>query len=499
MALLALISSQIRLGLRSLVAIIVLNSSAEAAGGWMFPKDFEFGIATAPGHVEDQLRDTWIHWAKQGKVRAFANTARAEERLGFWSHPEIEIALAKEAGVKVFRLGVDWGRLIPVAGGPVDEKALKRYQEIFKLIKQSQMKIMLTLFHHSEPPWALQQGSWLSQNVEAEFIRFSKIVIDRMGSEIDYLITFNEPTAYAFFTQVTGTWPTNRKINNVLRLVDLGPVKGPYTQVLNRMISAHSAVYHYAKQKRLGFKIGIAHLSVLQKPISASAELAASVAKVRFGSYFPDQLRNQLDFLGINYYGLEILDGFSIIESRDHEYSESGRAIHPQGLYDTLLSYHKRYNLRSNDRNSTRSTKELPLFITESGIADSTDVLRPAYLIEHLLAVRKAMEGGVPVLGFAFWTMSDNWEWADGYCPKFGLVSVDRNDLSIRHRRDSFYLFQKIATQRVISAQERAAAWEKVENSRGQWRPMCRSADGINGLDEPRMVPFKSLDWRFDY
>ena len=109
----------------------------------------------------------------------------------------------------------------------------------------------------------------------------------------------------------------------------------------------------------------------------------------------------------------------------------------------------------------------------------------------------KAMNEGVNVLGYIQWTLSDNWEWADGYCPKFGLVSVDRENGLKRTKRDSFYLYQKIAMTNKVSKDMRDTAWKRVESSFGRDRPFCRANDAQTPLDEPVLIPLKSFDWRF--
>lgn len=145
------------------------------------------------------------------------------------------------------------------------------------------------------------------------------------------------------------------------------------------------------------------------------------------------------------------------------EYSESGRGVYPDGLYRMLLQFHERYKHLN-----------VPFIIAENGVSDETDLIRRPYLLEHLLSVYAAMIQvltlkislltlnysfihtncilyllvivlqGVPVLGYLFWTISDNWEWADGYGPKFGLVAVDRANNLARIPRPSYHLFTKV-------------------------------------------------------
>jgi beta-glucosidase/6-phospho-beta-glucosidase/beta-galactosidase len=146
----------------------------------------------------------------------------------------------------------------------------------------------------------------------------------------------------------------------------------------------------------------------------------------------------------------------------------------------------KRYN----------KTNTIPFFITENGIADATDILRPSYMIEHLYAINKAQEEGVNILGYIFWTLSDNWEWADGYCPKFGLASVNRENIS-RSPRQSYYLYKAISTTKVITKEQRDTSWSKVQSNINKDRPFCRSDDGLTSLDRPKSRKISTFDWRF--
>jgi hypothetical protein len=137
--------------------------------------------------------------------------------------------------------------------------------------------------------------------------------------------------------------------------------------------------------------------------------------------------------------------------------------------------------------------------VTENGVADSTDVLRPAFITEHLAAIAAAIAAGIDITGYIHWTISDNWEWADGYCPKFGLYSVDRDsDDLARTARPSAKLYGEISRAKAVSSAQRQAAWAQVVAHRGEARPFCRSTNGKEGLDMPRLRPFSSTaDWRF--
>jgi hypothetical protein len=146
------------------------------------------------------------------------------------------------------------------------------------------------------------------------------------------------------------------------------------------------------------------------------------------------------------------------------------------------------------------SEKAKGIFVTENGISDATDILRRSYIMEHLAAVGQAVEDGVPVIGYVHWTTSDNWEWADGYCPKFGLTAVNRSAPGMpRVPRPSFALYGEIVAEHKITEAQRSASWQMIESAaaRGDTRPFCRAADGIHSLDVPVQRRISGKDWRF--
>ena len=217
-----------------------------------FDRSFLFGVATAPAHVEDQLSDAWLPFCKEpGNCHAWLTTPKADERLRFWTEPEVEIGLAAELGSGIFRMGVDWSRLAPdppsafsntstpacdsfckqheamatlppsprpleaspkppdscVCSGVQDKAALRRYAEIVNMAKAKGMKVVLTLFHHSLPVWVGKAGGWLHDGLVREFGLLSRDVAVGLGESIDYWLTMNEPMAFALFTYIEGTWP----------------------------------------------------------------------------------------------------------------------------------------------------------------------------------------------------------------------------------------------------------------------------------------------------
>ncbi|XP_023765711.1 beta-glucosidase-like SFR2, chloroplastic isoform X1 [Lactuca sativa] len=526
-------------------------------------ESFFFGLATAPAHVEDGLNDAWLQFAQdevvnkqdpttdtdtvmasatgdggsqqaagplkrkkslkiameaklrglvkyiedeestseeQHNVAAWHNVPNPEERLRFWSDPDTELKLAKDTGVKVYRMGIDWTRIMPkepVNGlkESINYAALERYRWIISRVQSYGMKVMLTLFHHSLPPWASDLGGWKSEKTVEYFMDFTRVVVDCVFELVDYWVTFNEPHVFCLLTYCAGAWPGGHP--DMLEAATSALPTGVFYQSMHWIAVAHSQAYHYIHEQSVLLNpiVGVAHHVSFMRPYGLFDVAAVSIANSMSLFPFLDDISEKLDFIGINYYGQEAVSGTALKLVESDEYSESGRGVYPDGLFRVLLHYHERYK-----------HLKIPFIITENGVSDETDLIRRPYILEHLLAVYGAMMMGVRVLGYLFWTTSDNWEWADGYGPKFGLVAVDRfNDLA-RIPRPSYHLFSKVATSGKITRQDRDKAWYELQKAAREkkTRPFYR---GVNkhgfmyagGLDEPLFRPFIERDWRFGH
>jgi beta-glucosidase/6-phospho-beta-glucosidase/beta-galactosidase len=457
--------------------LVLLTPIAQSAG----LESIQFGIATAPGQAEDQLDDIWLDWGKAGKIAGFKETPFADRRLDLWSNPETEMDLVAKSGVQIYRLGLDWGRIMP-GPGQFDSEAIAQYHLLLNKIKARHLKIMISIMHHSVPKWAQARGGWLDDRIKQDFLDFSKRIIDEFHGKVDYWVTFNEGNIFAFLAYSQGLWPPGetRPITSILYF---GPFKGATLQAMDRMAESHNQVYEWAHTHYPKIQMGLAHNMAHYTGKTWFNRFKSKFSDEIMNWRFPERVRDHLDFFGFNYYGAEWLKGDQIDIDPEEEYSEAGRAIDPEGLYQLLKEIDQRFHL--------------PIFITENGIADETDWIRPAYLIEHLKAVELALAEGVPVKTYFVWTLSDNLEWSDGYCPKFGLVSVDRKS-NLKHTpRPSYFLFQKIVHDKVISESMRNEAWSTVVSHQGMNRPFCRSSDGITALATPSLRKIVIKDWRF--
>ncbi|XP_008801744.1 beta-glucosidase-like SFR2, chloroplastic isoform X2 [Phoenix dactylifera] len=434
-------------------------------------------------------------------VAAWHNVPHPQERLRFWSDPDTELKLAKDTGISVFRMGIDWARIMrkePVEGlrDSVNFAALERYRWIIERVRFYGMKVMLTLFHHSLPPWAGEYGGWKLEKTVDYFMDFTRLVVDRVSDLVDYWVIFNESHVFVMLTYCAGAWPGGHP--DMIEVAMSALPTGVFNQALHWMAVAHSKAYDYihgeskSSQKPI---VGVAHHVSFTRPYGLFDVAAVALANSLTLFPYVDSISDKLDFIGINYYGQEVISGPGLKLVDNDEYSESGRGVYPDGLYRILLQFHERYKHLN-----------LPFIITENGISDGTDLIRRPYLLEHLLAVYAATIMGVPVLGYLFWTTSDNWEWADGYGPKFGLAAVDRaNDLA-RKPRPSYYLFSKVVKTGQVTKLDRVQSWRELQQASlaKRTRPFYRAVDKhgrmyAGGLDEPIHRPYIQRDWRFGH
>src|SRR5690606_16886104 len=136
------------------------------------------------------------------------NYAIPEVKIRFWSEYEREVELAEQLGIDIFRLGTSWHRLIKKENGVTqyNKEAIEKYKQILRTIKSKNMKVMLTLFHHSLPDWAIEQGGWTNPELIGQFVEYGQFVVDHLEDQVDYWTTFTDPNVYSMFSYVVGNW-----------------------------------------------------------------------------------------------------------------------------------------------------------------------------------------------------------------------------------------------------------------------------------------------------
>lgn len=446
------------------------------------PDKFRFGIASAAAQIEDGLNDLWFDYAKDHKIPGYLKQDPKNLRNNFWSNPEEEIDRVVKSGVEVYRLSVDWGRLEP-REGEFCQKSIDRYKYIFKLITDRGLKLSLSLHHHSEARWFFERGSWAHSHSSNAFLEFAKRCYIEFHSFVYEWTTFNEVQMFVLMTEVIGFWPHKNLKPSLLKLFSFNCRKSAYQKSLDNVIQAHNSFYDWAKARSSESRIGIAHNTAFYLACGSVSHIIAKFNWELLNYYLVDGIEKHLDFLGINYYGAEIFRGLRLVLHEDWEYSDSGRAVFPYGLYEILRLFHHRY--------------QLPFVLTEVGISDANDIFKRSYFIEHLKAVIKALENEIDVQALYWWSITDNFEWADGYLPKFGLYETKRvpGELPEFIPRKSYSFFEEVFKRKIVSENQIIEISKALNDQVGNSRPFTRSKNAQTALEYFRFRKIKALYW----
>ena len=395
-----------------------------------FPDGFMWGVATAGHQIEGgNVFSDWYAWEHQGKVK---NGDTSDVACGSWEHLERDLEAIKALGVNAYRFSVEWARIEPKVNR-FEDSVIERYKDFVTMLIENGVQPILTLNHFVLPQWFSEIGGWEDRENLPYFRRFVSRIVSSMGENIHYWVTINEPNVYAVMSYLMGEWPPEIK--------DMGRAM----RVLANLLYAHSEAYDVIKESNPLSMVGVAVNMMPFFPLRTFHPGDRIVSKYldRVYNYsFLDSLKNgkmirplgtgeavsgissKLDYLGINYYTRMFAKYAKplpeIVVGDEFEKTEMGYEFFPQGIEDVVLKAYNRY--------------ELPIMITENGIADGTDKRRWEYIETALKSLRNAMDKGARVFGYIYWSLMDNFEWKEGYSMKFGLYETVRENLELRPR-----------------------------------------------------------------
>ena len=412
-----------------------------------FPKDFIFGTATAAYQIEGSANGECgpSHWdtfaATPGNVFEADNGSIACDHFNRF---EEDLDLVKKGGFDAYRFSTSWARVMP-DGQNISKDGLDFYDRLADAICSRDLKPYLTLYHWDLPSALSDIGGWMNRETPKRFADHTEAVIGRIGDRMATVATINEPWCVAWLSYFIG--------NHAPGLRDIRAA----SRAMHHVLLAHGLsidVMRTAEQSNLGIVLNLTDAQ------PASNDVASEVAKDRLdgihnrwfldalfkGEYPKDILEklephmplnfendmkiisSPIDWLGVNYYTRGIVTEDpnlpwpsikDVLGSLDK--TQMGWEIYPEGLTNLLVRLDQEY------------TGDLPLFVTENGMAWSDQVengsvydpVRADYISSHLAAAKAAIDAGANLQGFFYWSLLDNFEWAYGYEKRFGLVHVD--------------------------------------------------------------------------
>jgi len=372
-----------------------------------FPEGFLWGSACSSYQVEGGIDNcNWSEDFPAGKA------------CDFWNRYEEYFDILEKLNQNVFRLSLEWSRIEPEEG-KFDREAVAHYKKILMSLRKRKIKTMVTLWHYTNPAWLTGKGGWASFETPTYFRNYASFVAKELNPYVDFWMTVNEPMISCSHPYLLGKFPPKHKYDII------GCAKAAFN-----FATAHKKAYGAIKEINPQAQVGMAENysfvdSLYGDPLS---KFIVSVWNYIRNRMLLEYTKGQQDFIGLNYYFHErIVWGvkypFIFIRNADRVVSELGTEIYPKGIYE-VSKYLKGY--------------DLPIYITENGIADSKDEKREAFIKDHLKWVHKAIQEGADVRGYLYWSLLDNFEWADGYDPRFGLVEMDYEKDSFKIRPSAF-------------------------------------------------------------
>jgi beta-glucosidase len=420
-----------------------------------FPKGFLWGTATSSHQVEGgNTNNQWWDWEQQpGRIW---HGDQSGEACGWWTNAESDLEHAANLGQNAHRLSIEWSRIEP-EDGVWDEVVLNRYKEILEFMRFVGLTPMVTLHHFTNPRWLESKGAWLHPDTPARFATFCERVVSRLGDVCNLWCTINEPVIYAVQGYLLGEFPPGR--TSILETF----------RVIGAMLRGHALASSSIRRASPTANVGLVHHVRLFDPATDSLPdktvaglwdylfngallnaLETGVLPPPLGWWTPiPGLRGSNDFFGLNYYSRDRVTfdlnapqmafgrRFTPTEVEQSDTMHNGQTygeVYPDGLERAL----KRV-----------SSLKLPVFITEFGLPDADDDQRPSFLVRHLEATHRAIQAGVDVRGAFLWSLTDNFEWSEGWGLRFGLIALDEKTLE-RTERPSARVYERIARANAI-------------------------------------------------
>ncbi|VGO12606.1 Beta-glucosidase A [Pontiella desulfatans] len=427
-----------------------------------FPERFTWGAATAAYQVEGaafedgkgkSIWDVFSH--VPGNIEDDATGDVACDQ--YHRYPE-DIKLMQELNLQVYRFSVSWPRIYPEGTGVVNSKGLDHYDRLVDALLDAGIDPWITLYHWDLPQALHERGGWPNRDIADWFTDYALTMAERLGDRVKHWMTMNEAWVCSYFGYRDG---------------NMAPGIKDHKQALAASYHfnlAHGRAYNAMKAMNPNLKVGITHATQQHRPLDGKPE---SLALAEFlwqenngvfmepifsGSYpeaiidrYPESIpvitdadlieMNNYDFVGLQYYCDNLIrDGKLVAEKLpEFEYTEMGWPVTPDGFYNNIMEYVRRY-------------KPKELAITENGMAldDEVDaegrvrdVRRQKYIKAHLESVHRAIQDGAPLTGYFAWSFMDNYEWACGYRPRFGLIHTDYATQT-RTIKDSGRMFAEI-------------------------------------------------------
>jgi beta-glucosidase len=417
-----------------------------------FPSDFIWGVATASYQIEGAVHEdgrTPSIWdtfsATPGKVFQGDTGDVADDHYHRWQQ---DISLMSGLGLGAYRFSIAWPRIIPTGRGPINARGLDFYERLVDSLLVKNIQPYATLYHWDLPQTLQDQGGWNNRDTAYAFAEYAEAVAQRLGDRIAGWITHNEPWCASFLGYGVGVHAPGLQDKQIA-------VNAAHHLMLSHGLAVPRLRAHTKSPVGITLNLGSIYPADDRPETKHDIGLADLLTNrwfldPIFRGHYPDgffeamavnpppieqddlqTISTPIDFLGVNNYTRAVVRGKpGVSTAYDVEtvasipgahYTAMDWEVYPQGLEDLLVRLHKEYAIPQ-------------LYVTENGAAFQDewsggdivhDPLRVDFLHDYIRGVSRAVQQGVPLRGYFVWSLLDNFEWAEGYSKRFGIVYVD--------------------------------------------------------------------------
>ena len=415
-----------------------------------FPKGFFIGAATAAHQVEGNNIHS-DYWAQE----LLPHTSFAEpsgDACDHYHRYEEDIRLLAQAGLNAYRFSIEWARIEPEEG-QFDEAEIEHYRQVIACCKANGVEPIVTLHHFTSPAWLIRKGGWEAESTIEYFRRYAAYVTEKLGCELRYICTINEANMglqlaaiskrYMLMAQqaaqaksAEGTVQVGMNFEKMMENMKFAAAENaqvfgtpqPQVFVSSRtaegdilVFRAHQAAKAAIKALYPDMQVGIT-LSMHDCQATEGGEAAAAAEwDEEFRHYLP-YIRDD-DFLGVQNYTRTL-------------FGPQGQLPAPQGAELTQMDYEFYPQALEHVIRKVAQDFHGDLIVTENGVAVADDSRRVEFIRQALAGVERCVSDGIPVKGYCYWSLMDNFEWQKGYAMTFGLMAVDRATQQ-RHPKES--------------------------------------------------------------
>ena len=430
----------------------ITNSADHTQNGkpLKFPDGFLWGVSTAAHQVEGgNENNQWAPWENAGKTKSREASGKA---CDWWNNAEGDFDLARDLGLNALRLSLEWSRIEP-APGQWNGQALRRYRQMLEGLVQRGIQPFVSLHHFTHPQWFEEAGAFLNASAAEQFERFARRVVSDLGDLCRYWVTFNEPNVFAAMGYVLGDFPPGRSgdVRMALRVID-------------GMAACHARAYRAIHEVQPDARVGWAHNYVVFEPerrlfldrwsagllnrlfnesFLVTIERGQPANPINLDGKPLRTVKGTCDFIGVNVYSRFHVE-FSLRHASQLFSNVYVPDDVPQGDHGVDKPYGEAYPgaVAAAVQRCARIGK--PIYILENGVPDAQDRIRPWLIVNVIRELHRLIAQGIDIRGYFHWTLTDNFEWSEGWRLRFGLLELDAVTQR-RTMRPSGHLYRSIA------------------------------------------------------